>query len=92
MHLFMDVGHTRARQRTKKVSNVTCSCSARTILSVATSYNNIGEVYRVQGKYEEALVQHGRTLDIKIRVVGEDHMDVATSYNNIGVVYDSQEK
>ena len=57
---------------------------------VADSYNNIGLVYGSQGKYEEALVQYNRALEIRIRVLGQDHPDVATSYKSIGVVYQQQ--
>ena len=42
------------------------------------------------GNYEEALVQHQKSLDIKIRVVGSDHPDVATSYQNLAAVYQRQ--
>ena len=59
---------------------------------VAASYNNIGMVYRQQGKYEEALVQHTKSLDIGIRVLGHEHPSVAGSYNNIGAVYHRQGK
>ena len=45
-------------------------------LDVAKSYNNIGNVYNRQGKYEEALEYYQKSLDIKIRVVGGDHPDV----------------
>ncbi len=38
-------------------------------LDVATSLMNVGNVLDDMGKYEEALVQHQKSLDIKIRVV-----------------------
>jgi hypothetical protein len=40
---------------------------------VATSYSNIGVVYDSQGKYEVALGKHMKSLDIKIKVVGDEH-------------------
>jgi len=54
----------------------------------------IGEVYRKQGKYEEALEVYTKSLDIKTRiyggdVTGDNHLDVAALYNNIGTVYES---
>ena len=61
-------------------------------LDVATSLMNVGNVLDDMGKYEEALVQHQKSLDIKIRVFGSEHLDVAASYNNIGHVYYSQGK
>ena len=60
---------------------------ATSILDVAASYNNIGNVSNRQGKYEEALEYYQKFLDIKIRVFGSDHPDVAASIKNIGIVY-----
>ena len=33
-----------------------------------------------QGKPEEALTMHQKSLDIKLKVFGPDHLDVANSY------------
>ena len=44
---------------------------------MAKSYRGIGEVYYNQGKYEGVLFQYGRTLDIQIRVLGNDRPNVA---------------
>ena len=57
---------------------------------MADSYDNIGSVYERQGKYEEALDQYRRSLEIKTRVFGQDHPDVAASYENIGLVFKEQ--
>jgi len=54
--------------------------------SVADSYNNIGIVYDKQGKYEEALVQYHRTLEIRTRVFGQQHPNVADTCEDIGLV------
>ena len=59
---------------------------------VATSFNNIGNVYLAKGDLENALVQHQKALEIKTRVFGSEHLDVAKSYNNIGKVYNRQGK
>ena len=53
----------------------------------ATSYNNIGNVYRKLGDYDKALEYHNKALEIKKAVLGEKHRDTADSYNNIGNVY-----
>ena len=58
--------------------------------STATSYNNIGFVYRNQGAYDKALEYYFKALTIREKVLGTEHPDTATSYNNIGTVYDSQ--
>ena len=53
----------------------------------ATSYNNIGLVYKTQGDYEQALEYYTKALDIREKVLGENHPDTASSYNNIAGVY-----
>ena len=40
---------------------------------VAASYNNIANIYDDQGKYEEALEMHTKSLDIKTRMYGGDN-------------------
>jgi tetratricopeptide (TPR) repeat protein len=55
---------------------------------VAASFNNIANIYEKQGKYEEALELHTKSLEIKTRIYGGDsHPLVADSLKNIGVVY-----
>lgn len=56
----------------------------------ATSYNNIGTVYKEQGKYDDALKYCCKALAIDEKVLGKEHPDTATDYNNIGMVYDKQ--
>ena len=51
---------------------------------VAASYNNVGNIYQKQGKYEEALEMLSKSLDIMTRIHGGDnHPDVAMSKYNI---------
>jgi len=45
---------------------------------VATSLNNLAELYRTQGKNEEALPLLQRSLAIREKTLGPDHPDVAT--------------
>ena len=56
----------------------------------ATSYNNIGAVYKKQGDYDNALEYYQKALGIYEKVLGTEHSYTATSYNNIGLVYDEQ--
>ena len=44
-------------------------------------------VYNSQGKYEEALEYYQKSLDIKIRVVGQDHPSVADSKYNLALLH-----
>ena len=65
-------------------------CWLHLCVSVADTYNNMANVYNRQGHYERALEYHQKSLDIKIKVVGHDHLSVADSYQNIGIVYHHQ--
>ena len=58
-------------------------------IDVATSYNNLGVVYKAMGELEQAKDYHQRALEIFINVLGPNHIKVATSYNNLGLVYES---
>lgn len=56
----------------------------------ATSYNNIGGVYKKQGNYPKALEYLKKALAIDEKVLGKEHENTAATYNNIGTVYDEQ--
>jgi tetratricopeptide (TPR) repeat protein len=57
---------------------------------VATSLNNLAEIYRVQGEYTKAESLHQRALTIREQVLEPDHPDVATSLNNLAGLYHGQ--
>ena len=52
--------------------------------ALAESYHNIGSSLQSLGKYDEALENHQKALEIWRKVYGENHPAAATSYNNIG--------
>jgi tetratricopeptide (TPR) repeat protein len=56
---------------------------------LATSYNNIGVVYKNMGEYSKALSYYEKALEIQQKSLPVNHPDLATSYNNIGRVYDN---
>ncbi len=58
--------------------------------NVATSLNNLAELYRTQGKYAQAEPLYKRSLAIMEKALGPDHPDVATSLNNLAVLYHAQ--
>jgi tetratricopeptide (TPR) repeat protein len=58
--------------------------------NIATSYNNIGEVYRKQSDYGKAMEYYFKALEIDKKLLVEEHSDTATYYNNIGLVYHEQ--
>jgi len=55
--------------------------------SVKDSYAGIAEVFRLQGKFEQAVGLHKKALDFRMQELGPDHADVETSYNSIAEVY-----
>ena len=58
-----------------------------TRMSVAMTYDKMGNVYYQLGNFEKALEMHKKNLDIKLKIVGPAHVAVATTKKNIGVVY-----
>ena len=50
---------------------------ARTHPDTALSYNNVAYNLNAQGKYAEAGPLHQKALDIRRKVLGEDHPDTA---------------
>ena len=54
---------------------------------VATSLNNLAELYRTQGQYAQAEPLYKRSLAIREKALGPDHPDVATSLNNLAWLY-----
>jgi CHAT domain-containing protein/tetratricopeptide (TPR) repeat protein len=57
---------------------------------VATSFNNIGNIYLSKSQFDTALDYFIKSLEIRKQNLGEKHVDVAASYNNIGLVYYSK--
>ena len=59
---------------------------------VAQSCNNLAELYRALGRYDEADALHRRALEIREQRFGPDHPEVAQTLNNLGVLYAIQER
>ena len=57
---------------------------------VATSYNNLGSFYYIQGKYEQALQNYEKAFHIRLAVLDETHPDLAESYYNLGLIFRDQ--
>ena len=56
-------------------------------VSVATTYNNLGQIHRDLGDFEQAKECHQRALSITLKKLGAEHVDVATIYGNLGLVH-----
>ncbi len=57
---------------------------------VATTLNNLAELYKAQGLYEKAEPLHLRSLAIYEKVMGKEHPLVATSLNNLAELYKAE--
>jgi tetratricopeptide (TPR) repeat protein len=55
--------------------------------SVATTLNNLAELYDKMGTYEKSLPIYQKALDIRKKVLGPEHPDVATTLNNLAELY-----
>ena len=52
---------------------------------LATSLNNLANLYNTQGKYGEADPLYKRSLEIWEKALGPDHPSVATSLENLNL-------
>src|SRR5208337_4246981 len=57
---------------------------------VATSLNNLADLYKKQNRYAEAEPLYKRSLEIREAKLGPDHPDVAKSLNNLAELYKNQ--
>ena len=59
---------------------------------LATSLNNLGELYVAQFKFDEAEPLYKRSLAIREKALGLEHPDMAASLNNLALLYHAQGK
>jgi len=57
---------------------------------LASSLNNLAEVYHAQKNYAAAEPLHKRALAIREKVLGPEHLDVSVSLNNLAGLYQDQ--
>ena len=57
---------------------------------LASSLNNLAYLYDSQGRYDKAEPLYEQALELRQRLLGENHPDVASSLNNLAGLYDSQ--
>ncbi|NEO97585.1 MAG: tetratricopeptide repeat protein [Symploca sp. SIO2E9] len=53
----------------------------------ASSLNNLANLYQSLGRYEQAEPLYLQALDLRKRLLGEQHPDVASSLNNLAALY-----
>ncbi len=57
---------------------------------IASSYNNLGNVYLDLQQYDLAMEYHKKALDIYIKSCPAQHPDIAMSYRNIGHIHEKK--
>ena len=77
----------QAKDYRQRALEITINVLGPNHVKVATSYNNLGSVFKAMGELEQAKDYRQRALEIRIKVLGPNHIDVATSYSNLGSVY-----
>jgi len=88
--LYRQGQYDRAVEMTKKALEVAEKAGGPNHPDVATSLNNLAEMYRTQGRYAQAEPLYKRALAIYEKALGPDHPDVATSLNNLAELYRTQ--
>lgn len=61
-------------------------------LRLAKSLNALGFLYANQGRYNEAETLFLRSLELRKRLLGENHPDVAKLLNNLAAIYEKQKR
>lgn len=56
-------------------------------LLISTTYLNLGVAYGGEEDFENSLLNHNKSLQIRLRILGPEHRDIATNYGNIGNIY-----
>ena len=59
-------------------------------LDLATTLNNLARLYKSQGRYEEAEPLYIQALEMRRKLLGEEHPYVAITLNNLARLYKSQ--
>ncbi|MBA8667615.1 tetratricopeptide repeat protein [Holosporaceae bacterium 'Namur'] len=59
---------------------------------VAIIYHNIGTVLGEQYQYDEALKYHRKSLAIREKIYGKEHLEIASSYNAIGTIAEQHDE
>jgi len=88
--LFKVAEYEKAEKLYRKSSKLCETILGELHPATATSYNNLAEMYKVQGECRKAEELHKKALRISESVMGEEHLDTVISYNNLAMLYGEQ--
>jgi CHAT domain-containing protein len=60
------------------------------LFGLAMTYNNIGIIYDAKGEYDKALEYYKKSIEINLKINGEDHVNIADNYMNVGILFHSK--
>jgi tetratricopeptide (TPR) repeat protein len=72
----------------RKAAKIQAALGLQTDLASSLSWQ--GYLYKTEGRYSEAEPLYMRSLEIRERLQGADHLDVAQSLNGLALLYESQ--
>ena len=87
INLFRQGQYLKAIQITKEVLAISEKALGTEHPAVATSLNNLAELYRSLGDYAKAEPLYQRALSIREKALGSEHPDVANSLNSLAALY-----
>jgi tetratricopeptide (TPR) repeat protein len=56
-------------------------------LSISTSFQNIGSLYRALGQFDEALTFFEHSLEVKLKSIPKSHPTIIENYRSLNTVY-----
>jgi hypothetical protein len=85
------VDNDKALEYYFKVLEITKETLTQNHPLIATSYNNIGEIYQNKGDNDKASEYLFKSLEIKEQTLPPNHPDISRSYSNIGLFYSNKD-
>jgi CHAT domain-containing protein/Tfp pilus assembly protein PilF len=90
--LYSQGRYEEAIPQAKRALEITESIYGENHLNVATTLNNIAQLYSVSGRFMEAESSYKRSIQICENALGADHEEVTKSLNNLALLYRSTGK
>ena len=90
MDLFKDKKYDEALKTSLATFNYLKESKLLDGPEAGTTYNNLGMIYLMQGRFADSQKNLLKALDIRIRIYGDSSLEVATVWQNISDLYKLQ--